>query len=295
MIIFFTADEHTQTPSTFPLSSTTMPSTSATLPFQNLIIIVSAVLGILLLLVICSILALICVILSRKKQREPRHVLRREENAINAYEATPRVSPKGGETSKIQLLESVKAAPPPDPEYATISEWREMVGLPQPERTVSNPFYASSLSLNATKSHNTSYIPEYNEACILGPPPLPPDTETHGLRQATRTYSLQDMRSTLIKEKRNGQQQNPGASTLTGCHAKKSHKPIPAPRPVMRSASTLNKSSNNTSEKYLKSLTLQGRGGPESPLTQSARASVPSYSRDKKLDGRNSEETVVMA
>ncbi len=255
----------------------------------------SAVLGILLLLVICSILALICIILSRKKQREPRQVLRREENAINAYEATPRVSPKGGESSKIQLLESVKAAPPPDPEYATISEWREMVGLPQPERTVSNPFYASSLSLNATKSHNTS---EYNEACILGTPPLPPDTETHGLRQATRTYSLQDMRSMLIKEKRNGQQQNPGASTLTGCHAKESHKPILAPHPVMRSASTLTKSSNNTSEKYLKSLTLQGRGGPESPLTQSARASVPSYSRDKKLDGRNSEETdtyIVMA
>lgn len=276
----------------FATTSESLTTMNADGPNQTtLVITVSAtVLGTLLLLVLLTLMGLICVVQRRRRPTEIYRVnrsLRRNTYEIGVNRETPK-----GESAKHlpehELLASVSPAPPVDPEYATISEWRKISGLPQPQPGVgvTNPFYASS-SVSIPNKCNASEPPGCIESSSL---------YGHNLEQSCTTRSLQDVRSTGLREGGSTQGQtgsmgrhthtlatshhNSGSSHIIPSRAVRrnesvradistSYKPTPPPRPVLlKRGSSLR--SMGGAEPYL--MAHKQSANQWSPLTQSMRA-----------------------
>lgn len=215
---------------------------------------------------------------------------------VNTYEQPsdrmPNRQREKSDFNKQELVDSTKPVPPSDPEYATLSEWREMNGLRNPEQpSVTNPFYASSVSIT-TKS-NIAEPSNYLDVVESGFSP----EGVQNLTLSCDAHSLQDMRSATLKKERTCPPMGPipirRTQTLVGgYHSRSTHnltsraatvtrnnsmkstvstdcKPVPPPRPnmVKRSASIR---SMGSVEPYLLQAQLHF-DSHVSPLTQSIR------------------------
>ena len=255
----------------------------------------AAVLGTLLLLVFITLISLICVVLWKRRPTETYRVNRSLQH--NPYELTVnREPPKGAmEDAKLQeheLTTSTNPAPPADPEYATISEWRKISGFPQPQPgiSVTNPFYATS-SVSIPNKCNTSDPPKCLESSFTRD--CYSVQNSPRLKHSSTAHSLQDVRSTTLKEsphseppRREAIPPSPTGSlgrrtmTLAGGGSARNissravrrnvsmrddivtaRKPVPAPRPVLL------KKNEGGGDLYLMQSVTQS-----SPLTQSIRA-----------------------
>ena len=193
---------------------------------QVLVIAVSAaIIGFLLLLVMITLLGLICVVVWKRKSRPPppEHSYRPQTSpsSRNMYESGAPIASKvsGDEVLKKQELKTgapVKQEPPSDPEYATITEWRQMRSSSQEKMGVNNPFYASTDFLSVTKTRNvsTSATPsmEVLESSLTSFPAPAPEAgnRVRDLQNSCMAYSLQDMRSTGLKPGSKGTQASTG-------------------------------------------------------------------------------------
>lgn len=281
-----------------------MTTTSSGTENQVLVFSVSAaVLGTLLLLVFITLIGLICVVLWKKRPTETYRVNGPLQN--NPYELNIE-PPKGAvDDAKLQeheLTTSTNPAPPADPEYATISEWKKISGFSQsqPGVSVNNPFYASS-SVSIPNKCNVSDPPKrvdnlessFTRDCYSV-------QSSPQLKHSSTARSLQDVRGIILKEPshleaphyKEGIPPSPtgslGRRTLTlaggGSARNISHpvkrnmsmrddlvaaqKPVPLPRPVLlkKNASLKDMGGN---ESYLAHLQSASQS---SPLTQSIRA-----------------------
>lgn len=289
----------------FPEYATTSVSTNQGQNRTTLVITVSAtVLGTLLLLVLVTLTGLICVVLRKRRPTEIYRVnspLRR-----NAYEVGANwESPKGGSASiakhlqELEPLASASSVPPTDPEYATISEWRKISGLPQPQPDgvgVSNPFYASS----------SVSIP--NKCNVLEPPACMGTGFVYGrnLEHSCAARSLQDMRSTGLREgaSTQGQVGSMGRRTHTLATSGSSrnipsrtvrrnesmredistgYRPTPPPRPVLLQRGTSLRSVGGA-EPYLLALKQVGRQPSPLTCTHSMKAGKEAASNESSIE-----------
>lgn len=264
---------------------------------QTLVIVASAtVLGSLLLLVLITLMCLICVVLCKRRPTETYRVNRSVQR--NAYEVgiDDGGAPKGESVNvkEHEILASVQPKPPADPEYATISEWRKISGIsqPQPGVGVINPFYASS-SVSIPNRCNIADPPGHVDAVE--------SSFSHGddLKHSCTAHSLQDVRSMGLREGlkegrltlsptgsigrrtktfatsyNSGSARNIPPRTVRRNESMKAdismnYKPTPPPRPVLLKRGESLRSVGG-SEPYLVAYTQSVN--QSSPLTQSMRA-----------------------
>lgn len=204
---------------------------------QTLVISVSAaIIGFLLLLVMITLLGLICVVVwKRKSCPPPEHSYRPQTSPSrrNTYESRAPLESKvpREEDLKKQELELgalTRPEPPTDPEYATITEWRQMNRLrssSQEQMGVTNPFYVSTdfLGITKTKTNNvssTTTTPTPSVDVLKGsftPDPAPKARDmAYSHQNSCMAYSLQDVRSTGLKLGPEGTQGSAGLAGLTG-------------------------------------------------------------------------------
>ena len=96
------------------------------------------------------------------------------------------------------LEESILPQPPSDPEYATITEYRQMAEIGSRSPSVTNPFYASTVSI-AGRS-NISEPPEYTQVIEPAFPPKQVPLGACNLGESGASHSLQDMRGLVSQE-----------------------------------------------------------------------------------------------
>ena len=247
----------------------TMAQNSEFIQLQTLIIIVAVTLGCLLLVIICTIIGLACVILSKNKpSRGQRGSDLGRRNSHNSYEErnTIEAKEKGLEKKNQELCASIRPLPPSDPEYATISEWREMKGFSL-QSSVTNPFYASTTCVSSSKSNTPEYdIPETVPSRKRGY-----SIDIHH-NSAIKTKSLQDIKSTTLKEGRTQRPIKPTvrAKTLAKFDTRKTHAQIQTKYNARKIASPPLPPPNVT--RNLNLLQLAQSNNSISPLMQSIRA-----------------------
>ena len=232
------------------------------------------------------------------KKKSPDHLRRFEAQERNTYDLSQHREVKDEHyyhSKQHDFLASEKPMPPSDPEYATISEWREMQNLPHHESTqsagVMNPFYAASNMSIATRSSDGG-PPSYPSPGGQSSMNLIPTDPNHSpnLRRTTRAYSLQDVRSTMNKGLNSP---NLRGKTFTIGSQNKVPRPLPPPRPVMRHTSM---KATPTAEVYLQPFNQPGK--LVSPLTQDVRAArgyQVEDSRDKESELERSDRSSVDA
>jgi hypothetical protein len=231
---------------------------------QTLVISVSAtVLGALLLLVFVTLVILVCVLLRKRKPTEVYRVntsLHRNTYETGIGAGTPKSAANNVKLQEPDLVESASPVPPTDPEYATISEWRKISGLPQPGPGigVTNPFYASS----SVCIPNASGCVDSMETSFSHISSL--DSNPYLVKQRSTAHSLQDMRSVGLRDAKSPHTKDTTLSPSLGrcpmtlgsggsvrnipSHAVRrnesmradigsGHRPVPLPHPVMRNAS----------------------------------------------------------
>ncbi len=111
-------------------------------------------------LVACSIFALTFAVLfkTKKKHQSPLRIHSLNQNTPNMYEASTNSIGDGFKKMDNGSLSLERPKPPTDPEYATVSEWKQMAGMT--EKPVHNPFYDSSFSLNVHKGMAAVQVPQ---------------------------------------------------------------------------------------------------------------------------------------
>jgi len=145
----------TNSENTSPYSSTDdSPSTSSSSTDTTTVIIavvvVGVILGILLLFVACAIFALTFAVLFKRK-RKPHsplriHSTRPSNNTANMYETSLEEGFKKMDRGADSM--DMRHCSPKDPEYATLSEWKDMA---KNQEKMNNPFYSSAISLETRK------------------------------------------------------------------------------------------------------------------------------------------------
>lgn len=261
------------------------------------IIASTSILGFLLLLVMITLMVLICVVLFKKKKTESYRTHSSERR--NTYvTAEANQGPKGevDDSKNRKLVDSGRPKLPSDPEYATISEWRQMTGV-STNRTpsVTNPFYASSQSLATKSKAIVDSSPRYMEV-------VDDSGREQGmgrnLLHSRTAYSLQDVRSTSLKDEHtqnraaaiqrvqmhhtNSSPRNlpPRSATVgrnTSLKDSLNSKPVPPPRPVMVQRNASMKVLGSVEPYLLSHVQAQQAiaSGFASPLMQSRRSENP--------------------
>lgn len=204
--------------------TTTSPATPST-SLSTLIIIVAIVLGFLLLLVACAVLSLTCVIICKKRKRAS-SPLRIHSLRPNTYEVSTSSIGEGFKKVDNCTLSTEKPKMQPDPEYATLSEWREMADAP-----LHNPFYDSSTSIESKSCAAAVEVPQLQwsgSAWDTTPPANQNSSETRlqqnsgqvviGRRMTTKSHSMHDMRGNItINNERSFQRD--GSTTVNSSHS----------------------------------------------------------------------------